>query len=252
MVRTLFPIVLLLSSLAHAEKKVFLVETETNNSVKDTMRQDRMGEDNMGKNRTVEDRKGEDYRTNIFHANSRHNYFLMTDCELECKRGTCEYALMLVVVIHCIEEEETETPSILANAAPHSEGVNEKRFPLRSQCELDCRKGSCQQLLSSEVQYTGLFTCIATPTVTPTTLTTAVTITELPKDSCLRMPRNNIDMKRIIKRKRKKIKRKANPWGHFVNTVGRRRIFCCSRGPKKGEVVRAQRCCKPRSPRSSC
>ena len=52
---TLFPIVILLSSLTHDAKKIFLLETEIHNSVQDTMDQDKKGQDRKGQDYNMED-----------------------------------------------------------------------------------------------------------------------------------------------------------------------------------------------------
>ena len=81
----------------------------------------------------------------------------------------------------------------------------------------------------------------------PTTMKPETTTVQ---EGCARSPRNHGRNSRIQKR-RKILRKQEEPWGFFVTTARSvaGKSFCCSRGPRSGELVIYQGGCKPKSPR---
>ena len=162
MARAVFPLIILVSCLVHGEDKVFLVETETMRTVRDTI--------------------GEDYTNSQFGK----EYVYQRECQKNCKGGLC----------------------------------SQKPNPYKD----------ITMFLSKYIH-----TCNQRPTVVRITTPPPLTTTA-PNADCQRMPRGRVT--------------KKNKWGHRVRTGARDgRTFCCTKGPKTGELVRTPRCCKPKTPR---
>ena len=83
--------------------------------------------------------------------------------------------------------------------------------------------------------------------IKPTERTTIKPETTTAQKSCARAPRNHKRNSRIQTRRRRQ-RKQEEPWGFFVtkarSVAGQ--SFCCTRGPRSGELAKYQGGCKPK------
>ena len=118
-----------------------------------------------------------------------------------------------------------------------------QEYVYKRDCQNNCNMGLCQQNPNPHKDITMflskyIYTCLPRKLVVPAPAPPPTTIAPMANDDCLKTPRSR--------------KGRVKKWGFRVKKLRGRSNFCCTKGPRTGDMVRTLRCCKPRTPRWSC